>query len=388
MTPSRKKTKKNSSNRRHVSVSIRDVAKRAGVSISTVSRAVNGITSVEPKLAKRVWKAVAEVGYVPNPQARALVMGRSRMLGLIVSDITNPFFPELVKEFEILAVEQDYEVLIGSTHYDPARTGLLIRRMLQRNVDGVAIMTFGIEGDDIKKLVENDYPLVFVDAGPKLPNTRILNVNKGEGIRAAVQHLVDLGHRAIAFISGPLYLPSALTRRDAFVSSMAELGLKVPAGYIIEGDHTMEGGMAGIERIVSHAELPTAVVCSNDMTAIGVLHGLYKTPYKVPADISVVGFDDIHLAQFVLPPLTTVQVSCKNLAAAAVQALRAGIEPDHPRAAQREWQIPTCLVVRQSTAIPRGPTLQSRPRDASRKPSSARSKSRHHATNELALTQL
>jgi len=373
MTASRKKTKKKSPNRRRVSVSIRNVAKRAGVSISTVSRAVNGITSVEPKLAKRVWKAVAEVGYVPNPQARALVMGRSRMLGLIVSDITNPFFPELVKEFEILAVEQDYEVLIGSTHYDPARTGSLIRRMLQRNVDGVAIMTFGIEGDDIKKLVENDYPLVFVDAGPKLPNTRILNVNKGEGIRAAVQHLVDLGHRAIAFISGPLYLPSALTRRDAFVSSMAELGLKVPAGYIIEGDHTMEGGMAGIEHIVSHAELPTAVVCSNDMTAIGVLHGLYKTPYKVPADISVVGFDDIHLAQFVLPPLTTVQVSCKNLAAAAVQALRAGIEPDHARAAQREWQIPTCLVVRQSTAIPRG-TLPSRLRDAPSKPSSSRSK--------------
>jgi hypothetical protein len=150
MSASRKKPAKKSSNRRHVSVSIRDVAKRAGVSISTVSRAVNGIASVEPKLAKRVWRAVTEVGYVPNPQARALVSGRSRMLGLIVSDITNPFFPELVKEFEILAVEQGYEVLIGSTYYDPARTGSLIRRMLQRNVDGVAIMTFGIEGDEAK----------------------------------------------------------------------------------------------------------------------------------------------------------------------------------------------------------------------------------------------
>jgi LacI family transcriptional regulator len=135
---------------------------------------------------------------------------------------------------------------------------------------------------------------------------------------------------------------------------MAELGLTAPAAHIVEGDHTMEGGMAAIERIVTHAELPTAVVCSNDMTAIGVLHGLYRTTHKVPDDISVVGFDDIHLAQFMLPPLTTVQMSCKLLATAAVQALRAGIEPDHPRAAQKEWSIPTHLVVRRSTTYPRG----------------------------------
>ena len=354
MNVARKTSKKEPSSRRHQSVSIRDVAKRAAVSIATVSRAVNGITSVDPELAKRVWKAVEEVGYVPNPQARALVSGRSRMLGLIVSEITNPFFPELVQEFENLAVAQGYEVMIGSTNYDPARTESLIRRMLQRNVDGVAVMTFGIEEDLVKKLVESEFPLVFVDAGPKLPNIRVLKVNYGEGIREAVQHLAALGHRAIAFISGPLRLRSALARRDAFLSSMAELGLKVPTGHIVEGDHTMEGGMAATERLVAHAQLPTAIICSNDMTAIGVLHELYRTTHKVPADISVVGFDDIHLAQFMLPPLTTVQMSCNHLAAAAVQALRAGIEPDHPKAAQKEWAIPTRLVVRQSSAFPRG----------------------------------
>ena len=363
MNATRKKSKKQSSNRRHGSVSIRDVAKRAAVSIATVSRAVNGITSVDPELAKRVWKAVEEVGYVPNPQARALVSGRSRILGLIVSEITNPFFPELVLEFENLAVAQGYEVMIGSTNYDPERTESLIRRMLQRSVDGVAVMTFGIEEDLVKKLVESEFPLVFVDAGPKLPNIRVLKVNYEEGIREAVQHLAALGHRSIAFISGPLRLRSAMARRDAFLSSMAELGLTPPAGHIVEGDHTMEGGMTAIERVVSLAELPTAVMCSNDMTAIGVLHGLYRTTHKVPADISVVGFDDIHLAQFMLPPLTTVQMSCKHLAAAAVQALRAGIEPDHPKAAQKEWPIPTHLVVRQSTAFPRGtlPALKRKP---------------------------
>ena len=366
MNPPRKSAKKKSSNRRYISVSIRDVAKRASVSIATVSRVVNHITTVDPELAKRVWKAVEEVGYVPNPQARALVSGRSRMLGLIVSEITNPFFPELVQEFENLAVAQGYEVMIGSTNYDPLRTESLIRRMLQRNVDGIAIMTFGIEEELVKKLVDNDFPLVFVDAGPKLSNIRVLKVNYAEGIREAVQHLAALGHRAIAFISGPLHLRSAVARRDAFLNSMAELGLTAPEGHIVEGDHTMEGGMAGIERLVAHPQLPTAVVCSNDMTAIGVLHGLYRTTHKVPADISVVGFDDIHLAQFVLPPLTTVQMSCKQLATAAVQALRAGIEPDHPKSAQKEWPIPTHLVVRQSSAFPRG-TLPARMQDAAAK---------------------
>jgi DNA-binding LacI/PurR family transcriptional regulator len=339
---------------RPAAVSIRDVARRAGVSIATVSRSVNRFPTVDPELSRRVLRAIDELGYLPNTQARALVSGRSRMLGLIVSEITNPFFPELIQEFENLAVAQGYEVLIGSTNYEPARTESLIRRMLQRNVDGVAVMTFGIEEDLVEKLVEREFPLVFVDAGPDLPNIRVLKVDYGEGIRQAVQHLAALGHRAIAFISGPLRLRSAVSRRDAFLGSMAELGLKVPAGNIVEGNHTMEGGIASMEQLTALRELPTAVLCSNDMTAIGALHALYKTTHRVPQEISVIGFDDIHLVQFMLPPLTTVQMSCKDLAAAAVEALRAGIERDHPKASKKDWEIPTRLIIRQSTAFPRG----------------------------------
>ncbi|MGH9604534.1 MAG: LacI family DNA-binding transcriptional regulator [Terracidiphilus sp.] len=346
--------RKSRSNRRHAAVSIRDVARRARVSIATVSRAVNHVASVDPELAKRVWKAVDETGYVPNTQARALVSGRSRILGLIVSEITNPFFPELVQEFENLAVAQGYEVMIGSTNYDPARTESLIRRMLQRSVDGVAVMTFGIEEELVRKLVEREFPLVFVDAGPDLPNIRVLKVNYAEGIREAVQHLAALGHRAIAFIAGPLHMRSAAARRDAFLKSMAELGLTVPAEHIVEGNHTMEGGKVAMERLLRLAELPTAVFCSNDMTAIGALHTLDRTTHSVPREISVVGFDDIHLAQFMLPPLTTVRMSCKDLATAAVEALRAGIEAHHVKAGRRDWNIATHLVVRQSSAFPRG----------------------------------
>ena len=345
----------NSSDRRRPgTVSIRDVAERAGVSIATVSRTVNRIPTVNPELAERVWKAIEEVGYLPNTQARALVSGRSHMLGLIVSEITNPFFPELIQEFETLAVAQGYEVLIGSTNYDPARTESLMRRLLQRNVDGVAVMTFGIEEDLVQKLVEREFPLVFVDAGPDLANIHVLKVDYAEGIRQGVQHLAALGHRSIAFISGPLSQRSPKARREAFLKSMAELGLRVPPEHLIEGNHTMEGGIVAMEKLIALDDLPTAVMCSNDMTAIGALHALYRTTLKVPEDISVVGFDDIHLAQFMLPPLTTVQMSCKALAAAAVEALRAGIEEDHPKAHRKEWHIPTHLVVRQSTAFPRG----------------------------------
>lgn len=131
--------------------------------------------------------------------------------------------------------------------------------------------------------------------------------------------------------------------------------------------------MAAIEQLISLENLPTAVMCSNDMTAIGVLHGLYGTAKMVPGDISVVGFDNIHLAQFMLPPLTTIQMSCKDLATAAVQALRAGIEPEHPRAAQKEWHIPTRLVVRQSTAFPRG-SLPALAKAAARKQRGAKAK--------------
>lgn len=324
------------------------------MSIATVSRTVNHIATVNADLARRVWQAVEEVGYLPNTQARALVSGRSHMLGLIVSEITNPFFPELVQEFENLAVAQGYEVLIGSTNYDPARTESLIRRMSQRNVDGVAVMTFGVEEELVQKLVEREFPLVFVDAGPDLPNIRVLKVNYTEGVRQAVQHLAALGHRNIAFISGPLSQRSPLTRREAFLKAMAELGLKVPPEHIVEGNHTMESGISSMEKLIELEELPTAVFCSNDMTAIGALHSLYRTTHRVPEDVSVVGFDDIHLAQFVLPPLTTVQMSCKDLASAAVEALRAGIEPNHPKAKQNEWQISTRLVVRQSSTFPRG----------------------------------
>src|ERR1700742_5120209 len=199
---------------------IRTIARAANVSIATVSRTINRIPTVNPKIAKRVWEVIDELDYFPNTQARALVSGRSKLFGLIVSEITNPFFPELIQGFEDIAVENGYEILVSSTNHEPKRMSHCIRRMLERKVDGVAVMTFGIEEPLLEQLSQRKVPLVFIDVGPDRPGVSVLKVDYHHGIRQGVQHLAALGHRHIAFISGPLTLHSAQSRRSAFLASL------------------------------------------------------------------------------------------------------------------------------------------------------------------------
>jgi LacI family transcriptional regulator len=332
---------------------IRTIARLANVSIATVSRTMNRVPTVNPKLAKKVWEVIEELNYFPNTQARALVSGRSRILGLIVSEITNPFFPELIQGFEDVAIEHGYEVLISSTNYDPKRMAQSIRRMIERKVEGVAVMTFGIEEPLLEQLAQRNIPLVFIDVGPDRPGVSVLKVDYHHGIRQGVQHLAALGHRKIAFISGPARLHSAKSRLAAFNKSLKECGISPNAGWIKEGDHTLEGGTRAMEQLLGSKDLPTAVMCSNDMSAIGVLHQLYRAKMNVPDEFSVIGFDNIHIAEVTIPPLTTIRMSRYDLAKAAVSALRAAVEPsDQP--APREYKITTELVVRESTGFPRG----------------------------------
>jgi DNA-binding LacI/PurR family transcriptional regulator len=333
---------------------IRTIARMANVSIATVSRTINRVSTVNPKMAKRVWDVIEKLDFVPNTQARALVSGRSKLFGLLVSEITNPFFPELIQGFENIAVENGYEILVSSTNYDPTRMSHCIRRMLERKVEGVAIMTFGIEEPLLEQLAKRKVPLVFIDIGPDRPGVSVLKVDYHHGIRQAVQHLAALGHRHIAFVSGPMRLHSAQSRLAAFSKSMQECGISPDVSQIIEGDHTLEGGAAAMEKLLAQKELPTAVICSNDMTAIGVLHKLYRTGLRVPDDISVIGFDDIHIAEVMMPPLTTVQMSRIDIAKAAFGALRGQVESPEQFQGKREFKIPTDLIVRESTSFPRG----------------------------------
>jgi LacI family transcriptional regulator len=337
---------------------IREIAKRAKVSTATVSRAINRVPTVNPTLARRVWKVVDELGYYPNTQARALVSGRSRIFGLIVSEIINPFFPEIVQVFETIAVQNDYEILLTSTVHDPKRMEASVRRMIERRVDGVAVMTFGMEDLLLEDLKVRNVPLVFVDVGPPRPRVSNIRIDYLNGIRQAVQHLAALRHERIAFITGPLDLRSAQARKDAFVRAMEEIGLITNPDLIVEGNHTLEGGMAATAKLLKLPVRPTAIMCSNDMTAMGVMRQSYEEKISIPHELSVVGFDDIRLAQFILPPLTTVQMSQSELGRLAFQALLAEVQRETPSPHGAEYTLKTSLVLRQSTAMAPRPESQ------------------------------
>ena len=332
---------------------IRQIAKRAKVSTATVSRTVNNLPTVHPRLAKRVWKAVEELGYFPNTQARALVSGRSRIFGLIISEITNPFFPEIIHVFESIALQHGYEILITSTVHDLKRMQAAVRRMLERRVDGVAVLTFGMEDSVLNDLKLRNVPLVFVDVGPPRSHVSNIKIDYLNGIREAVHHLAELKHRHIGFISGPLHLRSALARRDAFVASMQEAGLQDESEYIIEGNHTIAGGMGTSALLLTLDLPPTAVVCSNDLTAIGVMRKSHELGVSIPRDLSLVGFDNIRFAEFTFPPLTTVEMSQAELAKLAFHALFNEAQQPSTKRNGSEYLLTTSLVIRGSTAAPR-----------------------------------
>jgi LacI family transcriptional regulator len=330
---------------------LREIARRAGVSTATVSRAINRIPTVDPRLAKRVWKVVEELGYYPNTQARALVSGKSRIFGLVVSEITNPFFPEIVQSFEDIAVRNNYEILLTSTVHDPKRMELAVRRMIERRVDGVAALTFGMEEALLQDLRFRKVPLVFVDVGPRAPGVTNIRVNYQFGIRQAVQHLAALRHRRMAFVSGLLSLKSAVARKTAFETAMREIGLGVPPEMMVVGDHKTEGGMQALATLMQLRERPTAVLCHNDMTAIGVMRKAYDLGLSIPRDLSVVGFDDIRFAQYMIPPLTTIRMSQTLLAELACNALLAEAKQESPSPHGRECDLITDLVLRGTTAL-------------------------------------
>jgi LacI family transcriptional regulator len=331
---------------------IRTVAALAKVSIATVSRTINNSPAVSERLAKRVWQAIEQLNYFPNTHARSLVSGRSRILGILVENITNPFFPELIQSFEEIAVAHGYEILVSSTNGDPAVLATCVRRMLERKVEGVAVLSFGAEEPVLDQLTHRDIPMVLAEFRLDDPKVSTILLDYSTGIHAAVQHLADLGHTRIAFLAGPHKLHSAITRENDFRAAIQDSGLTIQKKWIIECDHTLKGGMVGFSQLQELGTRPTAILCSNDMTAIGVLRAAYMAGLRVPDDVSVVGLDDIDFAEFTLPPLTTIRLSRTDLARSAFDALRQQAEdPNNPKI-QREYLVSTSLVVRGSTGAP------------------------------------
>jgi len=328
-------------------MNIKEVAKLAKVSTATVSRTINGSDKVSARTAERVQKAIKQLNFYPNTHARTLVSGRSRMIGLIISDITNPFFPELVKHFEDQAVQKGFEVIIANTDYKPKRMAECVRRMLERKVDGAAIMTSEADPSLLTELTRRDIPMVFMDTGANTARSANILIDYGQGIQEALQHLFSLNHRRIGFISGPLSLQSARRRLDAFVSGMQARGLQAEEELIEKGDHRSEGGISAMRNLLRLKEPPTAVIASNDLTAIGALGAIHDAGLEVPRDISLIGFDDISFARLTQPPLTTILLSRSQLAITALAALDRLIRREKGEATG--YTLSTHLVTREST---------------------------------------
>ncbi len=328
-------------------MNIKQVAARAKVSVATISRTINRPESVDAKTAARVWKVIRELNYYPNSQARALVSGKSRMFGLIISDISNPFFPELVKSFDDAAIQHSYEVLVANTDYKSDRMAICVRKMIERNVDGIAIMTSELDPHLLTELYRRRFPMVFLDLADVKPLVSRVVVDYAKGIGEAIRHLVSLGHQRIGFISGPLILKSARTRRSAFLSCLRKFGVPRHRQIEAEGNHRVDGGDFAMRGMLSQPNPPTAVVTSNDLTAIGALRAITAAGLDVPRDISVVGFDDIELSQYTRPPLTTIRLSREELGRVAFDALYRTAEGLANMG--QEIHINTTLVLRDST---------------------------------------
>ena len=328
---------------------IKDVAREAGVSTATVSHVINKTRHVSDETRERVLRAIEQCDYYPNAHARSLASGRSNTLGLLVSDISNPFFPELVKSIEMAAFERGYDLILSNTNYDAARASHYVQRLIERKVAGVALMTSELDAALIDELARRRVCVVFLDLGNAGHCMNNVVVDYGTGIEEAICHLVALGHREIAFTGGPPHLRSALKRLDAFRASV-ERHLPAAEPQIYEGDFKLEGGRRAAREMLRRGQenLPTAIVAANDMMALGLMQEFRANGVEVPCDVSVVGFDDIAFASLVEPPLTTISLPREEVGRCAVEALVASIE--HPEQQGQHIDIATRLIVRASTA--------------------------------------
>lgn len=324
---------------------ILQVARRAKVSTATVSRVINGFANVRESTSARVQRAIAELNYVPNTSARSLRVGRSRLLGLIVSDINNPFFPELIDAFEGLAAAQGIEVIFTHTNYDLDRLRSCIRRMIERNVDGIAVMTSEIDETTLQQVPES-IPLVLMNQPALRGRYPNVPVDYANSFHEAVRHLQLLRHREIGFIAGPSILSSAKRRRHDWELAMKHLELKVHPEWIVAGDMSVQGGEDAMKALLALRRRPTAVLATNDLMAVGALQAALHAGVRIPKEISLIGFDDLPVASMMVPPLTSIRVARREIAASAFGSLLQAIRGQGRKPCPAV--LPT-LVVRQST---------------------------------------
>ncbi len=326
---------------------MRDVAKRAGVSITTVSHVINNTRPVAEKTRARVLREIDRLNYYKNRSARLLVRGRSDLLGLIISDIANPFFPELIQSFEEACGRQGLDVLLCATNYDSAQAEKALKRMLENRVQGIAIMTSQFDARLIANLAERNIPLVRLGGRPAYQNAGSIAIDYRRGVSSAVEHLVELGHKKIGIAAGPQTQVSAIEYRQAIEDALRKAGLKAAA--VLEGDHGPESGAIAAKKLLSGTGRPTAVICGNDRMAIGAIGAAGGLGLRVPDDVSIVGSDDVWMSRYCQPPLTTVRIPRDTLGQMAFDVLFEMLNAKKRLGERRVLE--TELVVRRSTGV-------------------------------------
>ncbi|AQM70480.1 ribose operon repressor [Vibrio campbellii] len=302
---------------------MKDIAKLAGVSTSTVSHVINKTRFVSEEISERVNNAAKELNYyAPSALARSLKVNRTKTIGMLVTTSTNPFFGEVVKGVERSCYHKGYSLILCNTEGDNERMRESINTLLQKRVDGLILMCSSLEGERIDVFERYpDIPVVVMDWGPMLFTSDKIQDNSLRGGYLAAKYLIDCGHKEVGCITGPLIKHQAQMRYEGYKRAMLEAELEFNANWIVESDFECEGGYQAFKKMVERGPLPSSIFVSNDMMAMGVINAANELGIQIPEQLSIIGYDDIHIAKFMSPSLTTIHQPKYRLGQAAVETL-------------------------------------------------------------------
>ncbi len=326
---------------------IHDVAKRAGVAPITVSRVINNSGYASDKTRRRVEAAVAELGYVPSGPARSLRIKRTESIALILTDITNPFFTTVARGVEDAASEASYTVTYCNTDEDETKEQKNIELLLRQQVDGILLVPAMSKADAVGTIRGHDMPVVVLDRRVADAEADVVRCDSEGGAYDLVRHLLDLGHRRIAVLTGPEGTSTADDRLAGYMRAMSEAGVSVESEWVRRGSFNQASGYEMASEIVSQQARPTAVLAANNFIAIGAMKAFQAEGLSVPEDIALVGFDDLPEALVMFPFLTVAAQPAYEMAQEATRLLLARIAGQGPEARQ-EIVLPTKLIIRRS----------------------------------------
>ncbi len=332
---------------------IKDVARACGVAPSTVSNALHGKGYVRGRTRTRILEAAQQLGYRASSVARGLRLQRSWSVGMLVADIANPWFPELVRGAEDVLWAQQINLVLCNTDYRPEKEAAYLRDLLDKRVDGLIFASTAASSEAIPRLQEEGVPLVMLNRRHATVATDYVGMDNRVGIAAAIAHLAALGHRRIGFIAGRLGSSAAEERREGYRAAIMALTGAMDETLMVQGDYSIASGEAAARRLMALAEPPTAIVSANDFMAYGAMQAITAAGLAVPGDVSVTGFDDIFMSGLSLIGLTTVRPPTPLLGARAAETLLARIGGTAP-AGPVEVVLPSELAVRRTT----GPVRQ------------------------------